>query len=372
VARAVVVGGGILGTLHAWDLHRAGFEVDHLEADAVPVSASVRNFGLIWVSGRRSGEELEAAKRARARWEQLSLEVPGIGFRATGSLTVAVEPDERRVMEDFAAGLDRAERSTVFLDPAELAARHPGLHPDVAGALWCPEDAAVEPGSVLGALRTQLEISDRYRFVPGRRVVDVEFGTVVDHLHERWVGDLVVLAMGTWWSGSVGEHLAEEAPVRKVRLQMCSTAPYEHTVPAAIGDADTMRYYPAYESARLDVLPAQSAVASRHQLQLLLVQRLDGTLTIGDTHAYEEPFDFAIDEAATVELLLRAGRILAHPLPPVVRRWTGVYLACTDERLCYRAEVQPGVWVVTGAGGRGMTCAPAIAEDTLAAAGVSP
>lgn len=370
MARAVVVGGGILGTWHAWDLRRAGFEVDHLEADGEPISASVRNFGLVWVSGRRAGAELEAAQRARVRWQEMAHDVPGIGFRASGSLTVALEPDERKVMEAYAAALDPVERSTVFLEPAQLRAEHPGLHPDVAGALWCPEDASVEPGSVLGAVRQHLASSEGYRFVPGRRVVDVESGAVVDQLHERWAGDLIVLALGAWWSGAAGEHLAD-APVRRVHLQMCSTMPYEHQVPATIADADTMRYYPAYDSAPLDVLPAQSAVAGAHHLQLLLVQRLDGTLTIGDTHAYEEPFDFAIDEAPTLELLEKAGRILAHPLPPVARRWSGVYLACTDDRVCYRDEMAPGVWVVAGPGGRGMTCSPAISEDTLAAAGVS-
>src|SRR5580658_8385177 len=288
--------------MHARDLHQAGFEVDHLESDAAPIGASVRNFGLIWVSGRRSGAELEAAQRARRRWEQLSREVPGVGFRPCGSLTVALDAAERKVMEAYAAGVDPAERSTVFLEPEELRARHAGLHAEVAGALWCPEDAAVEPGSVLGALRTHLSASDRYRFHPGRRVVDVEAGAVIDHLHERWTGDVVVLALGSWWFGALDEHLAA-APVRRVRLQMCSTAPYGHPVPAAIGDADTMRYYPAYAGAPLDLLGEQSPVAARHHLQLLVVQRLDGTLTIGDTHAYEEPFDFAIDEEPTVELL---------------------------------------------------------------------
>ena len=33
----------------------------HLEADAAPQGASVRNFGLVWVSGRRSGDELDVA-----------------------------------------------------------------------------------------------------------------------------------------------------------------------------------------------------------------------------------------------------------------------------------------------------------------------
>jgi glycine/D-amino acid oxidase-like deaminating enzyme len=42
--RAVVVGGGILGTWHAVELVRAGFAVEQLEAGAAPTGASVRNF----------------------------------------------------------------------------------------------------------------------------------------------------------------------------------------------------------------------------------------------------------------------------------------------------------------------------------------
>jgi glycine/D-amino acid oxidase-like deaminating enzyme len=42
-----------------------------------------------------------------------------------------------------------------------------------------------------------------------------------------------------------------------------------------------------------------------------------------------------------------------------------VYSQCVDPgRLSYRAEVSPGVWVVTGPGGRGMTLGPVIGEIT--------
>ena len=79
--RAVVAGGGIVGTWHALELAEAGFAVDHLEAEAGPTGASVRNFGLVWVSGRRSGAELDVARRARRRWE----EVGAIGTRIWAS-----------------------------------------------------------------------------------------------------------------------------------------------------------------------------------------------------------------------------------------------------------------------------------------------
>src|ERR1700722_18844045 len=86
--RAVVAGGGILGTWHALELAEAGFSVEHLEAAAGPTGASVRNFGLVWVSGRRSGAELDVARRARRRWQEIGAVVPGIGFRPLGSLNV--------------------------------------------------------------------------------------------------------------------------------------------------------------------------------------------------------------------------------------------------------------------------------------------
>jgi glycine/D-amino acid oxidase-like deaminating enzyme len=42
-----------------------------------------------------------------------------------------------------------------------------------------------------------------------------------------------------------------------------------------------------------------------------------------------------------------------------------VYSQVTDDRLYYRSEVEPGVLLVTGPGGRGMTMSPAIAEETF-------
>ena len=144
-ARAVVAGGGILGTWHALELVEAGFTVEHLEAEAAPNGASVRNFGLVWVSGRRSGAELDAALRARRRWEDIGAAVPGVGFRPAGSLTVACTADEREVMDAFARHPDAAPRSVSVLEPDEVRARNPAVQGDIHGALYCAQDAVVEP-----------------------------------------------------------------------------------------------------------------------------------------------------------------------------------------------------------------------------------
>jgi FAD dependent oxidoreductase TIGR03364 len=370
--RAVVAGGGIVGTWHALELAEAGFDVVHLEAEAGPVGASVRNFGLVWVSGRRSGAELEVARRARRRWGELGAMVPGIGFRPMTSLTVATDAVACGVMEAFARQPDAAARAISFLGPDDVRAVNPAVLGEIPGALHCTEDAVVEPRLALGAMRAHMTAAHagRYRFHPGCRVAAAEPHAFRDTTGTRWEGDVLVLAAGAAYDHLPGTE-AIASRLRRVRLQMLQTAPFAPRLTTSLADADTLRYYPAYESAPLSRLGEQSPVAATHHLQLLLVQRPDGGLTIGDTHAYGEPFDFALCEDPTIELLERARRILGSELPPVQRRWEGIYAQCVDGAVCLREEIEPGVWLVTGPGGRGMTCSPAIAADTLQAAGVA-
>jgi glycine/D-amino acid oxidase-like deaminating enzyme len=108
-------------------------------------------------------------------------------------------------------------------------------------------------------------------------------------------------------------------------------------------------------------------------MQLLMVQRADGALTIGDTHAYTEPFEFDVDEAPYEHLVEMAEAVLGRRLPPIRRRWAGVYsqVAPPSDELYHRSRLAEGTVLVTGPGGRGMTLSPAIAEQTFASVGVA-
>jgi len=148
---------------------------------------------------------------------------------------------------------------------------------------------------------------------------------------------------------------------------MLQTEPFDRQLTTSVADGDSLRYYPAYDLPGRAALPPQAPAVAAVAAQLLLAQRLDGSLTIGDTHAYEEPFDFDVDEAPYDHLRSRAERLLGSPLPPTRRRWAGVYSQVTGTGIYLRGQVAPGVELVTGPGGRGMTLAPAIAEQTFAA-----
>jgi FAD dependent oxidoreductase TIGR03364 len=370
--RIAVVGGGVLGTMHAVMARRRGYEVVQLEREAEARGASVRNFGLIWVSGRKAGPELSLALRARELWEELAAQVPGIGFRAAGSLTLAAGDAELALLKEAAAQPDADRREWELLDPAGVRAVNPALRGELAGGLLCRTDAIIEPRQVLPALRGYLTATaggaSAYQWLPGREVVEIAPNAVRDHTGAWHQCDLIVLCTGAAFTGVVGRYhryLARDG-VRRVRLQMMQTAPLAERLSTAVADSDTMRYYPAYDLPGRHQLPPQPAVAEQTRAQLLLVQRADGGLTIGDTHEYTEPFAFDVDEKAYDHLRARAEALLGVPVPRVQRRWAGVYSEVSvGTALYHRSEVEPGVVLVTGPGGRGMTCSPAIAEETF-------
>jgi FAD dependent oxidoreductase TIGR03364 len=382
--RVVIVGGGILGTMHAVMARRRGLAVTHLEREQEGRGASVRNFGLVWVSGRRAGPELALALRARELWESIAADAPGAGFRAAGSLTIASTEAELAVMREAAELDDAKQREFEVLAADDVREVNPALRGEFLGGLWCRADAIVEPRIALPALRAWLTSAGGpgYEWRPGREAVELAAHGVRDQLGDWHRGDLVVLCTGANFTGVAGPHLAASgalasaragqargsggAGLRRVRLQMLQTRPFPGRLATSVADGDSLRYYPAYDVPSLASLPPQAAVAAANRAQLLMVQRLDGSLTIGDTHEYDEPFAFDVDEDSYDHLLARASALLGTGLPPVQRRWAGVYSEVTgDTALYHRSSVESGVVLVTGPGGRGMTCSPAIAEETF-------
>jgi glycine/D-amino acid oxidase-like deaminating enzyme len=141
--RVVVIGGGVLGMMHAVAARHRGHQVVQLEREPGPRGATVRNFGLIWISGRAPGDELILALRARELWEQLAAVVPGAGFRPHGSLTLASDDAEAALLREAAGLPDSAERGYQLLDATAVRALNPALRGRFCCGLYCAKDAIV-------------------------------------------------------------------------------------------------------------------------------------------------------------------------------------------------------------------------------------
>jgi FAD dependent oxidoreductase TIGR03364 len=364
--RTIVVGGGIIGTTHALGALLRGAHVVHLERDPVPHGATVRNFGLVWVSGRAEGAELELALRSRALWEEIGDAVPGVGFRANGSLTLLNNEDEMKVAERALARPDANVREFELLSHDEVQQRNPALEGKFEAGLYCGRDAAVESRVALGALREWMSATGRYEFHTGRELVGVSDYEVTDHRGEHHRGDQVWLCLGATLSGFAAE-LFEYEPLRRVRLNMAETQPLSRTLTTSVANGDSFRYYPGFRADAGELLDEQETLASQYAIQLLCQQRLHGGLTIGDTHEADAPGLFETHDAPMDVIVTAARELIGDDFPPIERRWSGVYhqVEPTSSELYYRRELARGVSAITGAGGRGMTLAPAIAEESF-------
>lgn len=368
MSKVVVVGGGIIGTMHAYLAIKAGHEVIQVERDSHAISASVRNFGLIWVSGRAVGPELSLALRSRELWEEVGVNLGSIGFRANGSLTIAANAAEWEVMNRAAAMPDALLRGFELLTAEEVRKIEPSLQGKFIGALLCSKDAAVEPNLLLTGLRGYLESQAGYQWLPNFDVIEYTHSgsthSITDVNGGVVSGDYLALCTGAAHAGFLSEFF-EGAPLRKVHLQMAATVPAPFTLKHSIADGDSLRYYPAFKDLGLHDLAPQPEIADRFKMQLLLVQRHDGSMTIGDTHEYVEPFTHEIYEEPYQHLQGVIAGIFGGAEPEIAKRWSGVYSQSTNNEIYYRKEIAPGAVIVTGGGGRGNTLAPAIAEETM-------
>ena len=227
----MIVGGGVLGIMHAVQARRARPTV-HLEREAGPrAQASATSASSGSAAGRPGGARAGAAGQD-ALGGAGGL-VPAAGFRPHGSLTLGRDEAELGLLKEAAAMPDATERGFELLDPVAAAEVNPALRGDFAGALLCRRDAIVEPRMVPGAFRDYLLAGHGrggagYEWLPGREAVEVAPHAVRDHTGEWHRGDLVVLCTGAAHTGVAGPHLAgyERPPVRRVRLQMLQTEPF--------------------------------------------------------------------------------------------------------------------------------------------------
>jgi glycine/D-amino acid oxidase-like deaminating enzyme len=101
-----------------------------------------------------------------------------------------------------------------------------------------------------------------------------------------------------------------------------------------------------------------------HGIHVLLSQTALGELTIGDSHHYgstHEPFNREDIDAAILRYLRSFAKA---PSFEIAERWNGIYPKVPG-RTEFIANPAPGVTVVNGLGGAGMTLSFGLAEEVI-------
>jgi glycine/D-amino acid oxidase-like deaminating enzyme len=95
----------------------------------------------------------------------------------------------------------------------------------------------------------------------------------------------------------------------------------------------------------------------------MVSQNQQGLLTIGDSHEYGNDFDPYVRSHVNQMILDYLSSIMHTEELKPVKMWTGVYakLMNQDTEVFYNPE--PGVYLVNGVGGAGMTMSFGLADE---------
>lgn len=359
-----VVGAGIVGLAHALAAARRGLRVVVLDRDAQPNGASIRNFGLVVVSGQSPGAARRLAERSREVWLELA-EAAGIRLEHRGLLVTAQRREALDLIQAFEAS--RSGEGCLLLTPDEVVMRQPALQADrVLGGLFSPNELRVESRDAIPRI---------VAFLEERHGVEFRWGTSVNHIAAPVVetsrGPLraarIVVCPGDDLSGLYPERIARY-DVQRCRLQMLRLrAPGLHMDAALMSDLSLLRYggYAALpQAAQLQArLAADCPEALANGVHLIVVQSADGSLVVGDSHHYAPtPHPFSSEHVDRL-ILDEFAALFGPGRAEVEARWTGTYASAGTAN--FRDTPEADVRLVMITSGTGASTAFAIGEETI-------
>jgi len=368
-ADVLIVGAGIVGLAQALACARQGLKVAVVDRTPQAVGASIRNFGMVWPVGQPNGPLLARALRSRQIWLEVS---QGAGFAAeeVGSLHVARREDELAVLEEFVARRDA--ETVVLLAADEAAAKSPGVVRDgLLGALWSRTEVIVDPREAIAKLPAYLR--DRYgvQFSFGTVIAEVGTGRARSTAGKTWQADRIFICSGADFE-TLYPQLYRDSGITRVKLQMMRTVPQPNgwRIGPALCAGLTLTHYAAFaECPSLPTLKARIAAETPHfpqwHIHVMASQNARGELILGDHHEYGwnlDPFDRADINTYVLDYLRQ---FATAPSFEIAATWHGVY-AKLPGRTEWVARPEPGVTVVNGLGGAGMTLSFGLAEELAA------
>lgn len=364
-----IVGAGILGLAHAYQLARRGRRVIVLEKRPRAEGASIRNFGMLWPIGQPAGPVLQLALKSLEHWLTV-LPAAGLWHQNTGSLHLAYHEDEAQVLQEFVAESAPQGRPCEILDAKQTLEHCRWVRPHgLKLAMWSPTEVCVDPRQVIARLPGWLHKTYGVQFAFEQTVIGFE-AAVVRSSATTWQARQLIVCTGDDWQALYPESLARSGLMR-CKLQMMRSRPYTADVRLGtmLAAGLTLTHYKSF--CQCPSLPAlRKRIAAelpdhfRHGIHVMAAQNGLGEVIIGDSHEYGEaiePFDKpAIDKLIFSYLL----SFLTLPDLEIAERWHGTYAKHPTDHVLV-VHPAPQATVVTAVGGAGMTLSFGLADHVV-------
>ena len=368
---AIIIGAGIVGLASARAFAQKGFTVKVFDRHPQAAGASVRNFGMIWPVGQPLGVLYNRAMRSKAIWKTIAADA-GIWHEETGSLHLAYNTEEWEVLQELESIFKNENRNVSLLDKNKICTQYEQVNTDnLLGGLYSADEMLIDPREAIATLPEYLEEKYAVEFYWNKCVSYITDQTVYIGNEEEHEADIIFVCSGADFETLYPEEFAK-LPITKCKLQMLRTSPMpeRYRIKTAICGGLSLLHYNSFKAApSLPLLQKKMADEMKEYLDLgihvMVAQNGKGEITIGDSHQYglqPDPFDRASINKLILDYLKTFLKLNGNP---IAETWHGVYPKLTNGDTEIFFSPDPGVYILNGVGGAGMTLSFGLAEEVV-------
>lgn len=367
---AIVVGAGILGLATARALAGKGYSVTVIEKSQFSLGASVRNFGMLWPVGQPEGKLYNRALRTKEIWLDY-LTASKTPYNACGSLHLAYSKEEMDVVNEIGELFHANKRPVSVISKESVLEKYNGINSEgLLGALRSEDEVIIDPREAIKNLPQFL--TDRYKinFIWGTAITRVA-PTVAYAGSTSYSADIICICSGADFE-TLYPALFKEQPIQKTKLQMMR---FKHKDPsfqinASVCGGLSLLHYKSFAAST-----AQEKLRSKVEAELpdylkngihvMVSQNNAGELTVGDSHEYGLDFD-PFDRMEINTLILDYLKKFMHiDQWEMIQSWNGVYPIMMNGASDLYLNPEPGIHILNGIGGHGMTMSFGFAEEII-------
>ncbi|OXA78417.1 FAD dependent oxidoreductase TIGR03364 [Flavobacterium aquidurense] len=372
----IVIGGGVLGTFHAYHALQKGMSVAILEKNSKPEGATVRNFGQVVPSGmdrkwQNFGKEsLKIYKDIQSQFD--------ISIRQNGTVYLASNEEEMQLIEELHQINSSNDYESHLLTKEQCLVKYSGLLSDYCtGGLFFPQEVTVEPATMIHKL---------HQFMTANLGLDLVMTTTVVNTESRNGGVVATTSTGKEYKASkmiicngsdfkiLYPEIYNNSDLVVSKLQMLQTKPqHNYKLEGSILTGLTIRRYESFEEcksyAAIKSKENQDSFEKKYGVHILFKQALDGSVILGDSHEYAlakdiDSLGFDLNMDIDNFMIEEAKKIIDLPTYEIQNRWFGLYSQCKTKDI-FEHTIGENIHIITGIGGKGMTGSAGFAKHNI-------
>lgn len=372
----IIIGGGVLGTFHAYHALKKGLKVALIEKNIQPMGATVRNFGQVVPSGMDSKWQAYG-RRSLEIYKSIQSEYD-ISARQNGTVYIASNEEELQLLEELYSINKRNNYKSLLLTKEECLRKYPGLRSNyVIAGLFFPDEITVEPRLMITRLHKYLIDKLGLEVMNNLNVLHCEplqgRVEITTSMNKTLKASKVIICNGNDFK-TLYPEVFETSNLEVCKLQMMQTKPLKnYQLSGSILTGWTIRRYESFSECpsfkEIKAKEPETSFQKKWGVHILFKQATDGSVIIGDSHEYADAknadaLGFDLNMELDEFMLNEAKKIIALPNFEIAKRWYGNYSQCKNTDI-FTYDVDDNIHIITGIGGKGMTGSAGFSEENI-------